>query len=178
MLPHAPSASRPGTPASGVSLVGIWSSTVGAHVPYDSGSTLAPLLPADFDCTVEIIVAQPFQIVGTIEGKVCRRVSDFLLIRMDRTVRVANVKTEMALEKTKARRTFEWVTEILSGCDHVARLLRSAVGSDVFDRQCGVDLRSQSFEILCSARCPGALDRRVRARRRDVLEEYCRISCA
>lgn len=97
-----------------------WSSTVGAHVPYDSRLELARLLLADFDCSVEIIVAQPFQLVGAIGCKVCRHVPDFLLVRRDRTVTVVNVKTEMALEKVRVRRTFEWVTEILSrrGWDH------------------------------------------------------------
>ncbi|YCN58180.1 TnsA-like heteromeric transposase endonuclease subunit [Rhodococcus erythropolis] len=76
-----------------------WSSTVGAHVPYDSRLELARLLLADFDCSVEIIVAQPFQLVGAIGCKVCRHVPDFLLVRRDRTVTVVNVKTEMALEK-------------------------------------------------------------------------------
>ncbi|NHP13846.1 TnsA-like heteromeric transposase endonuclease subunit [Rhodococcus sp. IC4_135] len=87
----------------------------GAHVPYDSRLELARLLLADFDCSVEIIVAQPFQLVGAIGCKLCRHVPDFLLVRGDQTVTVVNVKTEVALEKAKLRRTFEWVTRVLSG---------------------------------------------------------------
>ncbi len=92
-----------------------WASTMGAHVTYDSRLELARLLLADFDCSVEVIVAQPFQLVETIGSELRRHVPDFLLIRTDQTVTLVNVKTETALEKAKVRTTFAWVEEVLSG---------------------------------------------------------------
>ena len=58
---------------------------------------------------------------------------------------------------------------VLDSCDRRWVEMCSTVSAEV-------DLRSQSFEILRSAYCPGPLDRRVRTRSRDGPEEDSRIS--
>lgn len=91
-----------------------WSSTMHAHVSYDSRLELARLLLADFDSSVEAIVAQPFQLVETVESEVHRRqIPDYLLVHSDRAVTVVNVKTPEALVDEEVRRTYAWVTEVL-----------------------------------------------------------------
>lgn len=105
-----------------------WSATMRAHVQYDSRLELSRLLLADFDPSVEEIVAQPFQLMESAGSEVVRRqIPDFLLVHGDRTVTVVNVKTREALAHDKVRSAFDWVTnalaahgwrhEVWSGCD-------------------------------------------------------------
>ncbi|WP_081121887.1 TnsA-like heteromeric transposase endonuclease subunit [Prescottella equi] len=94
-----------------------WSSTMRAHVQYDSRIELSRLLIADFDPSVEEIVAQPFQLVERHDSVVVRRqIPDFLLVHSDRTVTVVNVKTPEALADEGVRSTFDWVTAALATC--------------------------------------------------------------
>lgn len=53
-----------------------WSSTTRSHVIYESRLELARLILADFDRTVCVIVAQPFQLQAPIDGRVRRHVPD------------------------------------------------------------------------------------------------------
>lgn len=92
-----------------------WSATMRAHVQYDSRLELSRLLLADFDSSVEVIVAQPFQVAETVDGTVLhRQIPDFLLVHADRTVTVVNVKTPVALADDAVRSTFEWVATVLA----------------------------------------------------------------
>lgn len=92
-----------------------WSTTMRAHVQYDSRFELARLLMADFDPSVEEIVAQPFQLVERQHSVVLRRqIPDFLLVHADRTATVVNVKTPEALADERVRSTFDWVTAALA----------------------------------------------------------------
>ncbi len=105
-----------------------WSSTMGAHVVYESRLELARLVLADFDPTVEVIVAKPFLLESQVEGKVRRHVPDFLLLGGGRAV-VVNVKPADHLAKAEVRATLEWAhrlleergwsTEVWSGTDPV-----------------------------------------------------------
>jgi hypothetical protein len=105
-----------------------WSSTMGAHVVYESRLELARLVLADFDPTVEVIVAQPFLLESQVEGKVRRYVPDFLLLGVGRVV-VVNVKPADRLAKPEVRATLGWAhrlleergwsTEVWSGTDPV-----------------------------------------------------------
>jgi hypothetical protein len=101
---------------------------MGAHVVYESRLELARLVLADFDPTVEVIVAQPFLLESQVEGKVRRHVPDFLLLGVGRVV-VVNVKPADRLAKPEVRATLGWAhrlleergwsTEVWSGTDPV-----------------------------------------------------------
>jgi hypothetical protein len=69
-----------------------WSSTTSRYVIYESRLELARLILADFDSSVRVIVAQPFQIETRTEGRVRRHVPDFLLVDDHDTIEVVNVK--------------------------------------------------------------------------------------
>ena len=56
-----------------------WSATERGHVIYESRHELSCLLLADFDSTVERIVAQPFRLTFPTRPKPTRHVPDFLL---------------------------------------------------------------------------------------------------
>lgn len=57
-----------------------WSATMRDHVIYESRLELARLLFADFDPSVQRIVAQPFLLKAVLEGKVRKHIPDYLLI--------------------------------------------------------------------------------------------------
>ena len=57
-----------------------WASTTSAHVIYESRLELARLLVADFDRTVNHIVAQPFMLRTALGGRICRHIPDYLLL--------------------------------------------------------------------------------------------------
>jgi hypothetical protein len=68
-----------------------WASTTSAHVIYESRLELARLLMADFDTSVNHIVAQPFMMQTPIGGKIGRHIPDYLLLTDDGPV-VVDVK--------------------------------------------------------------------------------------
>ena len=57
-----------------------WSSTIGNHIIYESRLELARLLFADFDTSVQNIVAQPFLLRASVDRKLRKHVPDFLLV--------------------------------------------------------------------------------------------------
>jgi hypothetical protein len=84
-----------------------WSATQNAHVVYESRLELARLLLADFDTAVSHIVAQPFLLVASVEGKQLKHIPDYLLITNDGPV-VVDVKPRRHLTKPVVVRTFSW----------------------------------------------------------------------
>jgi hypothetical protein len=71
-----------------------WSATEREHVIYESRLELANLLLADFDPTVHHIVAQPFQLSGTVDNQERRHIPDYLWHSDDGPVVVDVVRTE------------------------------------------------------------------------------------
>lgn len=90
------------------------------HVIYESRLELARLLLADYDRDVVAIAAQPFLIRARVNGKVCRHVPDFLLLRADATVQVVNVKPASRLADPKVAEALAWPGELFAqrGWEH------------------------------------------------------------
>ncbi|VBA31461.1 hypothetical protein LAUMK136_00060 [Mycobacterium attenuatum] len=84
-----------------------WSATEAGHVIYESRLELARLLYADFDRSVNRIVAQPFLLTSEINGHVRRHIPDFLLIT-DTGAVVVDVKPQHRLADPKVSSTFAW----------------------------------------------------------------------
>ncbi|WP_309226812.1 MULTISPECIES: TnsA-like heteromeric transposase endonuclease subunit [unclassified Mycolicibacterium] len=89
-----------------------WSSAARGHVIYESRLELARLPFADFDPTVRHIVAQPFLLRTTVDGKSCKHIPDYLLIT-DAGPAVVDVKPAHRLADTKVASTFEWTCELV-----------------------------------------------------------------
>ncbi|UNB52865.1 TnsA-like heteromeric transposase endonuclease subunit [Mycolicibacterium sp. YH-1] len=85
-----------------------WASTMAAHVIYESRLELARLLLADFETSVNHIVAQPFMIHGRLCGKIRHHIPDYLLLTADGPV-VVDVKRADLLDDHAVAETFEWV---------------------------------------------------------------------
>ncbi len=105
--------SHPGQPH----LPGLyWSSTVGAHVVYESRLQLARLLLADIDREVVGIAAQPFLVRE--DGR--RHIPDFLLCRADGSVLVVNVKPADRVHTTRVAGVLTWVSRVFAsrGWEH------------------------------------------------------------
>ena len=80
-----------------------------AHVIYESRLELARLLMADFEASVNHIVAQPFMMQTPIGGKMRRHVPDYLL-RADGSPVVVDVDVKLAelLDHPAVAETFDW----------------------------------------------------------------------
>jgi hypothetical protein len=89
-----------------------WASTMSAHVIYESRLELARLLMADFDGSVNHIVAQPFMMQTPIGGKRRRHIPDYLLLTDDGPV-VVDVKPADLLDDPAVAETFEWVRAVV-----------------------------------------------------------------
>ncbi|MET8680706.1 TnsA-like heteromeric transposase endonuclease subunit [Streptomyces sp. NPDC004647] len=87
-----------------------WSATTRDHVIYESRLELARLLFADFDPSVRHIVAQPFLMKATVEGKVRKHIPDYLLVTEQGPV-VVDVKPLHHLSKADVSFTFDWVRQ-------------------------------------------------------------------
>jgi hypothetical protein len=88
-----------------------WASTMSAHVVYESRLELARLLMADFDASVNHIVAQPFMVQMPIGGKMRRHVPDYLLLADGGPV-VVDVKPAELLDDPAVAETFDWVAPL------------------------------------------------------------------
>lgn len=84
------------------------------HVIYESRLELAHLLFADFDPTVRHIVAQPFLLRTTVDGKSYKHIPDYLLIT-DAGPAVVDVKPARRLADPKVAFTFGWTRELVEG---------------------------------------------------------------
>ena len=79
-----------------------------AHVTYESRLELARLLMADFDKSVNHIVAQPFMLQMRIAGKIRRHIPGYLLLTEHGPV-VVDVKPAELFGDPAVAETFEWV---------------------------------------------------------------------
>ena len=91
-----------------------WSATEGGHVIYESRLELARLLFADFDASVNRIVAQPFLLKAGMKAGVRRHVPDFLLVS-DAGPTVVDVKPLRLLSKPEAGAALAWTRELVEG---------------------------------------------------------------
>jgi hypothetical protein len=82
-----------------------WASTMSAHVIHESRLELARLLMADFDASVNHIVAQPFMMQTSIGGKIRRHIPDYLLLTDGGPV-VVDVKPAELLDDPAVAETF------------------------------------------------------------------------
>jgi len=91
-----------------------WSATQRGHVIYESRLELARLLFADFDASVNRILAQPFLLKAGLKAAVRRHVPDFLLLS-DAGPTVVDVKPLRFLSKPKVSATLAWTRELVEG---------------------------------------------------------------
>ena len=89
-----------------------WSATEHGHVIYESRLELARLLHADFDTSVNRIVAQPFLLNAKDGGQARRHIPDFLLIT-DTGAVVVDVKPQHRLADPKVSSTFAWTKTVV-----------------------------------------------------------------
>jgi hypothetical protein len=71
-----------------------WSSTMRDHVIYESRLELSRLVLADFDPAVRRILAQPFMMTATVQGRARRHILDYLWDTADGPVVVDVVRAE------------------------------------------------------------------------------------
>lgn len=90
-----------------------WSATEAGHVIYESRLELARLLYADFDSSVNRIVAQPFLLTSEINGHARKHVPGFLLIT-DAGAVVVDVKPQHRLADPKVSSTFAWTRTVVT----------------------------------------------------------------
>jgi hypothetical protein len=89
-----------------------WSSTQRDHVIYESRLELAVLLCADFDSSVQRIVAQPFLLRAAVGGVIRRHVPDYLLLTDSGPV-VVDVKPRSRLDRPEVAATLAWTREVV-----------------------------------------------------------------
>lgn len=89
-----------------------WSATNQGHVIYESRLELGRLLQADFDISVNRIVAQPFLLTSVIHGATRRHIPDYLLITDSGPV-VVDVKPPHRVAKQATALTFAWTAEVV-----------------------------------------------------------------
>ncbi|MFF4754169.1 TnsA-like heteromeric transposase endonuclease subunit [Streptomyces sp. NPDC002514] len=90
-----------------------WSSTMRAHVIYESRLELTRLIYADFSPDVRSIYAQPFLIAAEIDKVQRRHVPDFLLLRDDSVPMVVDVKPRELLTRPKVSFSLGWAREVV-----------------------------------------------------------------
>ena len=85
-----------------------WSSTMKAHVGYESRLELAVLMLEDFAPDVRWIGSQPFEMEAQV-GKVARKhVPDYLVEHSDRTVGIVDVKPRRMLQRPEIADALAW----------------------------------------------------------------------
>ncbi|MFD0348394.1 TnsA-like heteromeric transposase endonuclease subunit [Kitasatospora aburaviensis] len=89
-----------------------WSATMRDHVIYESRLELARLVFADFDPSVQHIVAQPFLLKTVVDGEVRKHIPDYLLITEQGPV-VVDVKPRHRLARSEVAFTFEWTRRVV-----------------------------------------------------------------
>lgn len=90
-----------------------WSSTMRAHVGYESRLELWSALGADFDPRVQFQLSQPFELSGMVGRKRLYHVPDYLLRYDDGRLCVVDVKPARKLEKPKVKAQFAWTGRVM-----------------------------------------------------------------
>ncbi|WP_370153354.1 TnsA-like heteromeric transposase endonuclease subunit [Streptacidiphilus sp. EB129] len=88
-----------------------WSSTMQAHVVYESRLELTRLLYADFDPVQVGLFAQPFLLCAEVDGRTRRHVPDFLVLREDQVPMVVDVKPRHLLADPEVSSALGWARE-------------------------------------------------------------------
>jgi hypothetical protein len=91
-----------------------WSATGRRLVAYESRLELARIMLADFDPGVAAIAAQPFRLVGLDGRRVRRHVPDVLLVGVDGSVTVVDVKAPGRRADPEVRAVMEWTGRVAS----------------------------------------------------------------
>jgi hypothetical protein len=89
-----------------------WSSTMADHVIYESRLELSRLLLADFDPCVRRMVAQPFMVTATVDGRPRRHILDYLWDTVDGPV-VVDVVRQERLAHTDVVLLCQWTREVI-----------------------------------------------------------------
>jgi hypothetical protein len=89
-----------------------WTATNRDHVIYESRLELARLLFADFDLSVQRIVAQPFLLKARVSGALRKHIPDYLLLT-DSGPLVVDVKPHARLTRPLDVVTFAWTRELV-----------------------------------------------------------------
>ena len=89
-----------------------WSSTMDAHVIYESRLELSRLIFADFDRSVSRIFAQPFILAANVGCKRRRHIPDYLLMADDGPI-VVDVKPAAQLARPKVAETLAWTQQVV-----------------------------------------------------------------
>jgi hypothetical protein len=85
-----------------------WSSTMQAHVGYESRLELAALLLEDFDPDVRWIGSQPFEMEAQVGAAKRKHVPDYLVQRSDNTVDIVDVKPHRMLQRPEVAEALAW----------------------------------------------------------------------
>ncbi|WP_425455247.1 TnsA-like heteromeric transposase endonuclease subunit [Allorhizocola rhizosphaerae] len=104
-----------------------WSATTSSHVVYESQLELCRVLLADFDVSTVDIRAQPLRLTAMVGGRKRSQVPDFLLVSVDGTVTVVNVKLASRVADPRVAQQLAWPAalftargwgyEVWTGCD-------------------------------------------------------------
>lgn len=90
-----------------------WSSTMRAHVVYESRLELTRLLYADFDQDVTAVFAQPFLLTATVDGHRRRHVPDYVVLREKDVPLIVDVKPRHLLTRPKVNFALGWAREVV-----------------------------------------------------------------
>jgi hypothetical protein len=89
-----------------------WSATMADHVIYESRLELSRLLLADFDPSVRRMVAQPFMVTATVDGRPRRHILDYLWDTDDGPV-VVDVVRQERLAHADVVLLCQWTREVV-----------------------------------------------------------------
>jgi hypothetical protein len=90
-----------------------WAATTRQMVVYESRLELARIMLADFDPSVQSIVAQPLQLTGPDGGRVRRHVPDLVLVDRAGAVTVVDVKSPHKREDPQVRALMAWTRDVV-----------------------------------------------------------------
>lgn len=89
-----------------------WSATMHNHVIYESRLELARLIFADYDRSVQRILAQPFLLKAKVGGKIRKHIPDYFMAT-DHGPVVIDVKPAQLLDKQTVAYTFGWTRRLV-----------------------------------------------------------------
>jgi hypothetical protein len=107
-----------------------WSATERDHVIYESRLELANLILADFDPTVNHIVAQPFQLTAIVEGQERRHIPDYLWDSDTGPIVVDVVRAER-MTNPRIARVCGWTKEVVQSLGWCYLVLNEPVAARI-----------------------------------------------
>lgn len=145
-----------------------WSATMRDHVVYESRLELSRLIFADFDRSVQRILAQPFLLKARVDGKIRKHIPDYFLVT-DHGPVVIDVKPEHLLAKPTVAYTFAWTRRLVEVRAGSTR--SGAKHSQPNWRTCGSSLATGALGSStrpCLTRCVARMWRAARSGRWSV----------